>query len=168
METLARRYTEKGCQLGGVVAHVLDHFVERGVGKVVSIVGQEHLVALEERLDLLEALADVGVKAGVDQGNVPTVDLAGEMSDVLSPLGNDKVIGGQLAKAEEIILDGACPIAEAENEVSKPIVSVVLHDMPKDRPIADAKHRLGNLFRDLPHPHTQTAAEDHDFHFYRG
>ena len=83
METLARRYTEKGSQLGAVVAHVLDHFVERGVCQVVSVVGEEHLVTLEKRLDLLEALTNVGVKARVYQGDIPAINLAGEMLDVL-------------------------------------------------------------------------------------
>ena len=94
METVARRHAEEGGHLGGVVLHVLDHLVDRGVGEVVSVVGEEHLVALEERLDLLETLADVGVQARVDQGDVPAVDLAGEVPDLLPPWEMTKLLDG--------------------------------------------------------------------------
>ena len=165
MKAVARRDAEKRRELGGIVAHVLYHLIEWGIGEVVSVVGQEHLVTLEERLDLLEALADVGMEASVDQGDVPAVDLAGKVVNVLPASGDDKVIGRQLIEAEEIVLNGGRPIAKTEDEVSETVMGIVLHDVPKDRPVPDAQHRLGDLLRDLSHAHAQAATEDDDFHF---
>ena len=63
-------------------AEVVDHGGQRQVGEAVAVVGQEHLLALQEGLHGLEAHADVGVEAGVDEGDLPVLDVAGEQVDL--------------------------------------------------------------------------------------
>ncbi len=62
----------------------LDHLGERRVREAVPVGGEEHLVVVEVRLHLLQALADDGVEPGVDERDRPVVDVALEQLDPLA------------------------------------------------------------------------------------
>src|ERR1044071_9666243 len=62
---------------GDLVAlhEALDVGAEVEIGQTVRVVGQEHLVALDVLLHAAQALAAVRALAGVDEGDVPVVDV---------------------------------------------------------------------------------------------
>ena len=79
-------------------------------------------------------------------------------SRFLAAAGQNEVVGGALVVVEEIVLDGVGPMPQAENEVLVPEVSVVLHHVPQDGPVADVHHGLGQIFG-IANPHAQPAAK---------
>src|SRR5262245_17436627 len=143
---------------------VLDVPVQRQVRQPVAVVRQEHRLSPEVGLDGLQPLPDVGGDAGVDERDVPVVDVAVEQAELLAALGEDEVVGDALVVVEEVVLDGVGLVAQAEDEVLVPVVGVVLHDVPQDRPVADGHHRLGHQVRILADAHAHPAAEKDDLH----
>lgn len=85
MKALARRHTEKGRQLARIIPHILDHLIERCVSEIVSIVGKKQFVAPNERLNSFQPLADIRMKPRVNQRNIPSINLAGEVPNLFSP-----------------------------------------------------------------------------------
>ena len=65
---------------------------------------------------------------------------------------------------EEELLDDIRLVAEAQNEVSVTVLAVILHQMPKDRLVADRDHRLRDVFRVIADARAETAAEENCFH----
>ena len=49
-----------------------------------------------------------------------------------------EIVGDRLVVVEEVLLDAVRPVAQAQDEVLVPEVRVVAHDVPEDRPVADA------------------------------
>ena len=76
----------------------------------------------------------------------------------------DEVVEERLVVVEEVLADDVALVAEAENELRVPPRRVVAHDVPEDRPVADADHRLRDALGLLAHPHSEAAAEDDDLH----
>ncbi len=79
-------------------------------------------------------------------------------------LREDEVVRQTLVILEEVILDIFALVSQAEHEVIVPEMSVVFHEMPDDRAVADIDHRLGNLLGIVAQPHAESAAEENDFH----
>ena len=103
----------------------------------------------------LEPLPDVRVQAGVDEGDLPVLDVAGQQLHRLAAVREHEVVGDRLVVVEEVVLDGVGLVAEAEDEVLVPVVGVVAHHVPQDRPVADGHHRLGHGLRELAQPHAR-------------
>ena len=59
------------------------------------------------------------------------------------PLDSTKSLECALAVVEEVVLNSARAVAEAQDELGVPEVRVVQHDVPQHRPVADRHHRLG-------------------------
>ena len=57
------------------------------------------------RLDRLEALGDSCVGAGLDERDLPVVDIAIQKLDFPATLRPDEVVGDGLVVAEEVVLD---------------------------------------------------------------
>ena len=53
---------------------------------------------------------------------------------------------------------------EAQDEVLVAEVRVVLHDVPKDRPVADRHHRLGDVVGMFPEPHAHSSTKQDNLH----
>src|ERR1700741_582841 len=71
----------------------------------------------------------------------------------------------RLVVALKIVLNDIRLITEGEDEVFMPVVGIILHNMPKDRPVADRDHRFRNRLRVFPHPGAETSAKEYNFHF---
>lgn len=69
---------------------------------------------------------------------------------------------------EEVVLDHAPLVAEAEHEAIQAVVAEEPHDVPEERPAAYLHHRLGAILRLLAHPRALPATKDHDVHGYLG
>src|SRR4029077_10083106 len=115
-------------------------------------------------LHRLQPHADVGVEAGVDEGDLPVLDVAREEVDLPAALAHDEVVGDGLLVLEEIALDAVGLVAEAQDEILVAEMRVVTHHMPEDRPIAHGHHWLGNGLRVFPQPHAQPAPEQDNLH----
>ena len=115
-------------------------------------------------LDRLQPLADVGVEPGVDEGDPPILDVAVDQDAMSAAVREDEVVRDALLVVEEILLDQVAAVAETQHEVRVPEVGVVPHEMPDHRPVADRHHRFGNVLRIVAKPHSQSSAEQYDFH----
>jgi hypothetical protein len=60
----------------------------------------------------------------------------------LPSIGQDEIVGETLIVIEKIILDHIGLVAKAKDKVFMTVVCVILHNMPKDWPIADSDHGL--------------------------
>jgi len=113
------------------------------VQEAVGVVGQKDLLALEVRPHRQQALGDVGLQAGVGEGDPPVVDVAGDEFDLLAS-GHHEIVGEGFLVVEEVLLDEVGAVPQAEDEVLVAEVGVELHDVPEDGPVADGHHGLGN------------------------
>src|SRR4029453_19427887 len=84
--------------------------------------------------------------------------------DMLGPLAQDEIVGYALVIVEEVFLDLIAFVTEAEDEVRVPIVGVVLHHMPDDRPVAEWHERFRDTLRVVPQAGAKPAAKKHDLH----
>ena len=141
-----------------------DQLVHGRVGEHVAVVREEHLVVAEVAAHPAQPLADLGVEAGVDEGDAPVADVAAQQLHVAPAAREDEVVARGLLVVQEVVLDELPAVAEAEDELRVPEVGVVAHDVPQNRPVADPDHRLRDALRLLPHAHAEPAAEDHDLH----
>ena len=141
-----------------------DHRGQVGVGQRVPVVGEEELVVGQQVADGAQPLADRRPQAGVDEGDVPVVDVGPQQMDVRAAVGQHEVVRHRLVVGEEELLDRLGLVAEAEHEVGEAEVGVVLHHVPEDGPGADRNHRLGHHLGCLSHPQSLAAAEDHHLH----
>src|SRR5262249_31398108 len=101
---------------------------------------------------------------GVDEGDLPVLDVAGEKIHSLPTTAHHEVVGDRLLVLEEIALDHVGPVAEAEDELVVPVMGVVPHHVPEDGPVSQWDHRLGDRLRVVPEPHSQAATEEYDLH----
>src|SRR2546426_4109571 len=137
---------------------------ERQVGEAVAVVREELLLTGEMWLDGLEALPDVRADPRVDEGDSPIADVALQELEPPPALAQHEVVRDAFVIVPEVALDEVRAVAEAEDEVLVPEVSVVLHHVPEDRAIPNRHHRLRDVLVVVPQAHPQTTAEQHDLH----
>ena len=164
MEGLGRSDTREAGDRTRLLLEVGDHRRQRQVREAVAVVGKEYLLVLEIALHRLEAHADVRRQAGIDEGDLPVVDVASDQLDLPPPLREDEIVGDGLVVLEEVLLDGVGAVSEAEDELLVPEVRVVAHHVPEDRPVSDGHHGFGDVLGVLAQPHPETTAEQHDLH----
>ena len=145
-------------------AELLELMGKRQVAEPVAVVREEFGFVADDALDGLQPLADVRLQAGLDERDLPVVDVAGHQLELLPALRQDEVVRQRLGVVQEIVLDDIAAISEAQHEVLVPEVGVVLHHVPQNRPVADGHHRLRHVLSGLPNPHAETAAKQHDLH----
>jgi hypothetical protein len=73
--------------------------------------------------------------------------------------GRDRVV-----VPKEVVPDHLAVVAEAENELGVTPRAVVPHDVPEDRTGSDPHHRFRHALGLLPHAHSESTTENHDFH----
>ena len=115
-------------------------------------------------LDCAKAHADVGSQAGVDEGDVPVINVATEQFNIPCAFGKDEVIGEAFVVLEKVILDHIGFVSETKNKIAMAMVGVILHDVPEDWPITNRDHGLGHGFGKLAHAHAQSTTKENDFH----
>ena len=163
VERLAGTHRQKGRDLAAT-DRVLDQLGQGEVGQHVGVVGKEQVLAFQVPAHGGQALADVGVAAGLGEGDPPAVDVALEQLDARPTLGIDEVVGQPFLVVHEIPPDHVALVTEAKDEVPVAVVRIVAHEVPKDRPVAERDHGFGHRGRELAHAHALAAAEQHDFH----
>ena len=77
----------------------------RGVADAVAVAGQEHLLVLDVLAHRQQPLADVGVQPGVDEGDPPVVDVAGQQLEAAAAVREHEVVGVGLVVVEEVPLE---------------------------------------------------------------
>src|SRR5690606_18752036 len=117
----------------------------------------EHLFVLDVIAHGPEAAADIAPHAGIDHRHAPIFFTWAEHLD-LGTLDDAIAVGLGLIVKEEV-LNRVGFVAEAEHEILVPVLAVVIHDVPKDRLVADRDHRFWHAFRILADARPQTAAE---------
>src|SRR5438093_4108383 len=147
-----------------VSSEMLEFRRQRQVRQAVGVVREELTLTGEVRLDRAEALPNGRVDPRIDERDTPIAHVALQELEPPTALAQDEVIRDALVVIAEVVLDGVSAVAEAEDEVLVPKVSVVLHHVPEDRAIADRHHRLRNVLVVVPKPHPQTTAEQDDLH----
>src|SRR6267378_3477292 len=163
VEALCRGYAHEGSH-SILPAEDVEHGRQRQVGNTVAVVGEEHLLTLQKRLNRLELHTDVGVEAGIHECDLPILDVAGEEIDLTAALAHDKIVGDGLVILEEVLLDAVGLIAKAQDEVLVAEMRVVSHHVPEDRPVADGDQGLRDGLGIIPESHAEAATEKNDFH----
>src|SRR5260370_32853592 len=72
-------------------------------------------------------------------------------------------VGHRLVVQKEVLHDVRF-VAKAQNEVPMSILAVILHDVPKDRLMADRYHRLRNALGILAYPRSKSSTEQNNLH----
>ena len=86
-----------------LLAEELDHAGQGHVGQAVGVVGEEHLLALEvAAAPRLSRWPMFELQPGVDEGDLPVVDVAGQQLDRLAAVGQHEVVGDGLVVVEEV------------------------------------------------------------------
>ena len=129
------------------------------VSQRIRIIGQEIFFVGEVFFHRLQPLADVRAQTGVHEGNLPIRDVAFLEVHLLVAVRQRKVAGQTLIVIEEELFDDIRLVAEAQNEVLMPVMSIVFHDVPQDWPIANVHHRLGQCARHISQARAQSTAE---------
>ena len=145
-------------------AEGLDHFRQIDVGKTVAVVGEEHLLARDMLAHRPQPLADIAPDAGVDHRDAPVLLRIAEDLDLVAETRDDAVGVGLRFVVQEVFLDDVSLVAKAKDEVLVPELAVVVHQVPKNRLVADRNHRLRNAFGNVPNASAETAAEQNCFH----
>src|SRR5690606_19940946 len=127
-----------------------------------GVVGEEHLLALEQRAHPPQPLPDRRLQPGVDERDRPIGDVVGQQPHLAAL--QDEVVGAGLLVVQEVLLDVVPAVAEAEDEVLVPVVRVVAHHVPQQRPRPDRDHRLRRVGTPVPHAHPVAATEENDLH----
>src|SRR6266478_9627767 len=65
---------------------------------------------------------------------------------------------------KKVLLDCVCAVAEAKNKILVTEVRIILHDVPKNRPIPNGYHGFRNVVCIFPQAHSETATKYDDFH----
>ena len=131
-------------------AEGLDHFRQIDIGKAVTVVGEEHLLACDMLAHGPQPLADIAPDAGVDHGDAPVLLRIAEDLDLVAETRDDAVGIGLRLVVQEEFLDDVCLVAKAQDEVLVPELAVVVHQVPEDRLVADRDHRLRDALRTRP------------------
>jgi hypothetical protein len=147
-----------------VLVKVIQLIGKRQIGKTVGVVGEEDFLAGNVFLNGFEALADIGIDSGIREGDFPVVSVSVEELDVSYAGFQHKIVGETLVVIQEIVLNEIRAVTQAKNKILVTVVSVIFHDVPHHRTVADGNHRFGNRLGIFPQPHTQTAAEEDHFH----
>ncbi len=114
-----------------------------------------------------QALPDVGMQAGVDEGDAPVLDIGGMQLDIAAAGGEREVVRHALLVIEEVLANQIAAVAQAQDEILVPVVRVIAHQVPDQRPVADRDQRLRDGVRMLAQASAQTTAEQHHFHVVR-
>jgi hypothetical protein len=73
--------------------------------------------------------------------------------------GEDEVVRDAFVVSAEIVLNEVRPVPQAKDEVLMPVVGVILHYVPDNRPVADRHHGFRDRLRVLSHTHSHAAAK---------
>src|SRR3989442_3384358 len=82
----------------------------------------------------------------------------------LAALQEREVVRDALAVLEKEVFDGISAITEAQDELLVSEVSIVLHEVPENRPVADGHHWLRHTFGVIPEAGAKAPAEEDDLH----
>src|SRR5579883_143219 len=134
------------------------------VGDAVGVVGEEHLLALHVFPHPAQPFADVRPQAGVDERDPPALDVLADHVDLGAAAGEHEVVRHALVVSQKILLDGVALVPETQDEIRVPVMRVIAHDVPQDRPRADLDERLRYLVGVVAEPGSEATAEENDFH----
>src|SRR5579859_3027717 len=73
----------------------------------------------------------------------------------------------QAIVVEKVLLDDLALIAQGNEKLFTAVVSIMLHDMPEDRPAPDLDHRFGLDLGFFGQAGAQPPGQDDDFHSAR-
>src|SRR4029077_18885123 len=118
-----------------------------------------NLFAFQVRLYRLQPFADGRISSGLDERDCPVVDIAVQEMNLLATLRPDKVVGYGLVVVQEIVFDSISFMSETQDEVLVAEVSVVFHQMPKNRARPDLDHGLWDVVGVSPEPHPGSSAK---------
>src|SRR5262249_42381141 len=141
-----------------------NHVRQRRIGEAVAVVGEKHLLVLDEVLDRQQSLSNVSPRAGIDERDAPFRRLFAEDLDLLAEARDDAVAVRGLPIVKKVFLDDVGFVSEAQDEVLVPILAVVLHHVPQDRLMSDRHHGLRNAFRIFANSGPEPTAEQDDLH----
>jgi len=71
---------------------LFDNRVHRGISKNVPIIGKKNNATLEVRSHPSQPFADGGIDPGINEGDTPVTDIAGQQLDLLTTLMHDEVV----------------------------------------------------------------------------
>jgi hypothetical protein len=163
VEAVVGTNRQKGPDAVGAL-ELLDELRQGKIAEPVAVVGEKHLLAGEERLDGLQPLADVRRDPRVNEGDAPVLDILAQQLDPARAVREHEIVRQALVVIQEIFLDGVALVAEAQDEVGVPEMSVVLHHVPEDGAIPEGHQRLWNFFGIIAQARAETTAEQDDFH----
>src|SRR5277367_4651043 len=84
--------------------------------------------------------------------------------DFLAALRPDEVVGDGFIIVQKVVFDAVPLVPQAQDKVFVTEMSIVLHQMPEDRPIPDLNHGFGNIVGVAPQPQSLATAKQYDFH----
>jgi hypothetical protein len=87
-------------------------------------------------------LADAGLDSRASEGDPPIMDVAIVEFQLVSASRQNEVVRGAFVVIQEIVFDCVGAMPQAKNEVLMAIVGIVLHNMTKNRSVADLHLRL--------------------------
>src|SRR5262249_30829874 len=93
---------------------MVDLIIKRQISEAVAVVGEKHVFALYVLFNRLETLSDIGCGAGIDESDVPIVDIAVEKLEILASLPQDKIVGKAFIVVQKIVFDEICGVTKAE------------------------------------------------------
>src|SRR5215472_5097858 len=139
----------------------LDHVGQVDVSQTIAVVGKEHPLAGEVFAHGPQPLSDIAPHTGVDHGNAPILLRIAEDLDTVAELRDHTVRVALRPVVQKELLDDVRLIAKAQDEVLVAVLTVVVHQMPQDRAVADGDHRLGDTLGEIPDPGPKTSAEQY-------
>src|SRR2546422_3508131 len=163
VEAEVRLYGEEASGLAAPLEHI-DELGQAHVGEAVAVIREEDLFILEVLPHGKQALPDIGRHAGIHERNIPVMNVAVVKLHSLAAAQEREVVRDALAVLEKVVFDGISAITEAQDEVLVSEVSIVLHDVPENRPVADRDHGLRDVLGIIPESHAHATAEEHDLH----
>src|SRR5258706_4439326 len=137
------------CEKSGNFAarpEVLQHFFQINIGETVAIVREEKLFILNLRANRPKPFPDISPKTGIDKRHTPIFFWLTKKFDLRTELRYGAVGEGVRPVVDKEFLDRVRLISKAKHEILVPVVTVILHNMPEDRLMADWDHRLWNRF----------------------
>src|SRR5262249_32212200 len=91
----------------------VDHLFQRYVGQPVAVVGEKHLLILDEMLYRQQSLADVAPRSRFDKGTPPIRRTLAENLDFLAKIRDGAVGVCRHSVAKKILLDHVGLVTEA-------------------------------------------------------
>ena len=136
-----------------------DHLGQRRIGQPVAVVRQENLFIFHKPLNGKKTLSDISPNSGIDKRNPPIGRSFANNLNFGTEVRNYAVTALRNFVVHEIVLNNIGLVAKAKNELIVFILTVILHDMPQNRMMADWHHRLWYVFGVIANARTQTAAK---------